>query len=975
MNIEIKQEEQELFLMRLRYREGRLLDVGSNRPIPLTDSGVFYIVFRGAVDVFRVMTRDGKPTAPRKFLFRAGVGEALFALSSLEGQEEVHLVAVGHADTQVICIPQVRWEKLFQEEGFKVQMVSMWDGWFAHLWERTARVLPPRDCQRLSVGEQNLVAGQPLRSDSGVLWVQREHPPMRLFANFALPSEPVTAFPVVGAAWLEVVEACSILVQDTNTYLRASPPLWEDMKACHGLICTVLFQQAREESVQTQTRWSVTQQADALEEEQGAFLLASVLNPEMARESVFIEDTSLLYRACKLVGKELGISVVCPAGLEEIPKVQQAMEALSHASRMRFRLVSLEGDWWRYDCGALVAFRKEDSVPVALLFERGKYVMFDIQKGTRTVVSEAVVESLALEAYSLYRLFPSEPVRGRALLKFAMLGSGRDMLSTFGFGAMGGLLALLAPIWIGVLIDRVVPSGDGSQLRWIVLGLVVAAIAAGLVQLVQNLSLLRFETRADFFLQAAMLDRLLSLPASFFRTYSTGDLATRVLGINSLRTLLSGSVIQALLGTLFSLFSLGILLSYGQSLAVVALGLTATTLGILVLFSVKQASYMRPLLLMQGGIIGLVMQLLSGIAKIRVVGAEARAFRVWAESYRLQRQALFQARRWGNLLQVFLSGWLPLAMMLLFAAILRVRTAHFSTGAFLTYNAAFGQFLFSAIGLTSAINAVLQAAPYYELARPLLETPPESTATSLAPGEMTGHIRLDKVRFRYAPDAPMVLNDVTLSAEPGEFIAIVGPSGAGKSSLLRILIGLDVPESGAIFYDGADLATLEISAVRRQMGIVLQSSKLMTGNIFLNIVGASALTIEDAWDAARMVGLEEDIRRMPMGMYTVVSEGGSTFSGGQRQRLMIARAIAHRPRIVLFDEATSALDNRTQSIVTRSLEQLQATRIVIAHRLSTIEKADRIYVMSAGRVVQVGTYQELLKQPGIFAELARRQLS
>jgi ABC-type bacteriocin/lantibiotic exporter with double-glycine peptidase domain len=279
------------------------------------------------------------------------------------------------------------------------------------------------------------------------------------------------------------------------------------------------------------------------------------------------------------------------------------------------------------------------------------------------------------------------------------------------------------------------------------------------------------------------------------------------------------------------------------------------------------------------------------------------------------------------------------------------------------------------LGLTQAFSVLYQVLPAYERARPILTTLPEVDPSKTDPGELSGAIEVDHVSFRYQPGGPLVLDDVSLHCRPGEFIALVGPSGSGKSTLLRLLLGFDTPEAGAILYDGRDLATLDIRAVRRQIGSVLQNGRLMSGDIFTNIVGSSTLTLDDAWEAARMAGLEEDIKLMPMGMNSYISEGGGTLSGGQRQRLMIARAIVTRPRILFFDEATSALDNRTQEIVSQSLQNLAATRVVIAHRLSTIVNADRIYVLQHGRVVETGTYRELMQRRGVFAQLARRQIA
>ena len=234
---------------------------------------------------------------------------------------------------------------------------------------------------------------------------------------------------------------------------------------------------------------------------------------------------------------------------------------------------------------------------------------------------------------------------------------------------------------------------------------------------------------------------------------------------------------------------------------------------------------------------------------------------------------------------------------------------------------------------------------------------------------------MNHASFRYSSDSPLVLRDVSFTIRPGEFVAFTGTSGSGKSTLIRLLLGFEQPLSGAIYYDGQDFAGLDLQEVRKQMGVVLQSGKLLAGDLLTNIVGNSPLTVEDAWDAARVSGMEEDIKALPMGMYTMVAEGGKTLSGGQRQRLMIARAVVNRPRILLLDEATSALDNRTQDIVSQALEGMRATRIVVAHRLSTIINADRIFVLDQGVIAESGTYNELLQKNGIFAELAKRQIA
>jgi ATP-binding cassette subfamily C protein len=300
--------------------------------------------------------------------------------------------------------------------------------------------------------------------------------------------------------------------------------------------------------------------------------------------------------------------------------------------------------------------------------------------------------------------------------------------------------------------------------------------------------------------------------------------------------------------------------------------------------------------------------------------------------------------------------------------------AHLSTGDFIGFSAAFGGFFAGLVGLANAALGIVNLVPVYERARPILQATPEADEGKGHPGELQGGIEVANVSFCYG-DGPDILKGVSFSVRPGGYIALVGPSGSGKSTLLRLLLGFEKPTEGSIYYDSMDVAKIDIQALRRQIGVVLQNGRLIPGDIFTNIVGTGTLTLEDAWEAARMVGLDADLEEMPMGMHTVIGEGTSTLSGGQRQRILIARAIVHRPRILFFDEATSALDNRTQAIVTRSLEQLKVTRIVIAHRLSTIINADRIVVIADGRVAQIGNYEKLIAEPGLFAELAKRQIA
>jgi len=377
---------------------------------------------------------------------------------------------------------------------------------------------------------------------------------------------------------------------------------------------------------------------------------------------------------------------------------------------------------------------------------------------------------------------------------------------------------------------------------------------------------------------------------------------------------------------------------------------------------------------LQGKLSGVVLQFVSAVAKLRDTGAEERAFMRWSDDFVAMTRHTIKATRVTIAGNVFNAVFPLVATAAAFAVFAFSLGGSFQTAPFMAYTTAFAQLLAGVVALGLALVTLTTIVPLYERTRPILRAMPGTDETKADPGVILGHIEVDGVSFSYDPEGPPTIRDLSFEARPGEFVAIVGPSGAGKSTLFRILLGFDTPDSGSVHYDGKDLRTLDLTALRRQISTVLQNGRVFSGSIQLNIAGAAQLTQDDLWEAARAAGLEEDIEAMPMGMFTYVAEGGVTLSGGQRQRLLIARALSTKPAVLFFDEATSALDNRTQATVMHSLEELNATRVVIAQRLSTVRAADRIYVIERGQVVQSGPFDELMSKPGLFRRLAERQL-
>ena len=661
------------------------------------------------------------------------------------------------------------------------------------------------------------------------------------------------------------------------------------------------------------------------------------------------------------------------------PDLTQRMEALCRQAKVSQRRVNLDGaKWWKDISAPLLAFKESPdapAAPVALLRKAGGgYVIVDPTTGQKTALTQSSAQGLSRTALMFYRAFDNEVISVAKLVRFGLQGTTTDLWRVLVFGVLGGLLGLLTPTATGILIDSVIPSANTSQLVQMVLLLTTASISIAAFELTRGLAIFRVESRIDNTNQAAVIDRLLNLPVPFFRDYAAGDLAQRAFGIDSILRMLTSTVQTAIFGWLFGLFSFAYLFFIDIKLAFLATALVLVSLLITTAVNFFRLRLERQTYQVQGDIASLVFQILNGMAKLRGGGAEKRAFARWAEAFSKQKTLDFKIRSLANGMAVFDSGYIVLCSLLLFMVV-AFYTTGISTGSFMAFNSAFGQFMAATLGMTSALTAALNIVPLYERAKPILTTLPEVNDQRAAPGQLSGAIELSRINFRYTSDGPQVLTDVNIRIEPGEFVAFVGPSGSGKSTLFRMLLGFEKPLSGGVYYDGQDLAGLDVQAVRRQLGVVLQNGKLMPGDIFTNIVGSAPLSHDDAMQAVVMAGMEDDIKAMPMGLHTVIAEGAGTISGGQKQRLMVARAIVKKPRILLFDEATSALDNRTQAIVANSVSQLKATRVVIAHRLSTVIDADRIFVINAGRVVETGSYDELMQLDGQFAELARRQIA
>jgi NHLM bacteriocin system ABC transporter ATP-binding protein len=682
-------------------------------------------------------------------------------------------------------------------------------------------------------------------------------------------------------------------------------------------------------------------------------------------------DEDAIVATARIVGRASGVTIEAPA--EHFSESEAMVRAIAEASRVPIRRVALRARWWRREGGPLLAFSGD--APVALLPARGgsRYELVDPRRpGHVVLVDDDLAAQIEPVGYLFVRTFPPRAISIGDIVRIAAPGNGGDLWRILAFGFVAGVLGAVTPLAVGAVYGLIIPNGLRGSLGLVAVGLVLVGVTATIVEIVRNLLVLRLQTRTSGTAQAAVMARLVNLPATFFRNYAVGDLADRALAVDAIQRYVTGTTLSVTLSAVFSLTGFAVIVAYDPRLALVCAALAAIAVAVSLAEAFITLPLYRDLSTRGGAISAHVLQLIAGIAKLRVSRAEPRAFVGWLEQFIAMRRLSTSAGTIGYRFGIFQSLWPAVAALAIVADVALFRAETISAAAFLAISAAFGQLLGALLGLGDALSSIVRVVPIYERAKPLLDAIPEIHDGHGDPGRMSGDIVLRRVAFSYQ-NGRRILDEIDLAIPRGEFVAIVGPSGSGKSTLFRLLLGFEQPEEGAILYDGHDLSSLDLGAVRRQIGCVLQTAKTIPGSIFENIACGTILTREEAWEAARAVGLAGDIAALPMGMETMIGDDGGGLSGGQRQRIIIARALAHKPRIILFDEATSALDNQTQSIVTQSLRDMRATRVVIAHRLSTIVDADRIVVLDHGRIVQSGAYADLVGIPGPFAELAARQ--
>ncbi len=955
---------------------GELVASAGNRPIRLDDSAIAWFVEHGALDVFLVEYQDDKLSSQAKHLLRAEAGHLVFGAGS---SGALVTLAKGTPGSQ---LRRLHLDCLLQD-NIGNELADQVDAWITAFAGTVASQIELRPRNSLLLDPSALSESQDAATGSvlstrpgGVVWVDVGDSDAVYLGTEERDKAGSGLVPLTPDSWLTLQSPAQVTGTSTQELLDEGA-LLAALKEFHQLALgaeninrlLLLADEANEQTARTVHRH--------LDEERARQSLFRVLG---SRYPTVADSGSPVLAALAVIGKEEGIDFRPPSRRRPFVGAEFSLPDILNASGIRSRRVrlSVEDRWWIGNSGPLLGYRREDGQPVALLPSvTGRYRVVDPVSGRSARLNAEQAATLHEDAWSFYRPLPADrSLDFKDIFRFATKGAANDFGQFAGAGLLASLFTLVPAVAIGLLADWVLPAGSGGMVVQITVALAVFAIVGTLLQILRGTAMMRLGGRASTRVGAALWDRLLGLPPSFFRNFTAGDLVVRMSAFQLLRDRMSGAVANALITLIFFLPMLGLLFVYDTTLAWLSIGLGLFSLAVTCVSGLLQIGPHRRLFAASRSLAGELLQFINGMSKLRSAGAEASAFAAWARGYREQQQAILQIGKLNDHLIAFGAAMPAFVGAALFGVTLWLGPDQLSLGNFLAVYAVSITFYGAIIVMGQSFETIATIIPSYEQVKPILEAVPENRQSDAAPAVLSGEVRFDQVSFQYSKDGPQIINDVYIHARPGEFIAIVGESGAGKSTLMRLALGLEKPSAGGIYYGGRDLAHLDRRSVRRQIGVVTQGGALKPGNLLDNIIGmGDELSIEDAWRAAKLAAVDREIEAMPMQMFTPVGDSASNFSGGQIQRIRIAAALVRDPRIVFLDEATSWLDAKSQAQVMEGIERLAATRIVIAHRLSTIRKAERIYVLHQGRIVQAGNFDELYDADGMFRTLVQRQMT
>ncbi|MCR9125360.1 MAG: NHLP bacteriocin export ABC transporter permease/ATPase subunit [Rhodobacteraceae bacterium] len=943
----------------------------------------------GAVDVFATYRASSGRRPNRVFLFTAEKGGFLLGQGQfVPGHGLLGVSMHPREGARLSLLDMSGLERLRKikapHAALRAQFFDGIDSWFAGLASACDRIRQSGDensapgdhridaADRGKAGAERRVArGERIAGGSEIVWATASRDALWLGTQVAAE----TPVPLALHMELEARETMTVRSCTAADALGGGDLADTLSRTCDALFASLV--RAFDQRMAAEAQRFARKQAQAESDRSGAFgKLAKLLAaPERAPEAIAGDSlTAAFIRLCQHERLDMPQGDA-PARTDSNESRKARLDALAAKQNLRMRPVILRGTWWRSDSGPLIGFMRDSGDAVALVSRpnRQGYDMISAAAGTRRRVTQALARELENGAFSAHPGLPTRPLSYGDVGRFAWRAVRREVMPLLAWCALAGLSVLVVPLATGAVIDAAIPNADHRLLTTLGMAMLFVAAANLLFSATKEVAILRIGGLVSATLQPAIVDRLLQLAPSFFRDHPAGDLALRVTMVSTIVKTLANGMIGSILSSVFSLYGLVLVFVFQPMLGALLVVLIALLLGV-----AAYAAWRKRKEILEGEATGGLLQaylfeVIAGIQRVRLSAAENAMFGEMVTRFAGMRDRLVRAEKVQNLFDSFLAAFDLLSLAVLFLVVASMAEASLSMGVLLLIVTAFSITLMSFQSLARIIVPLYSLTVLAERARPVFDATPEVDAQKAEPGRLAGRIEINKVVFSYGENLPRALDGVSVEAGEGQFVALVGASGCGKSTLLKLILGFEKPAQGSIFFDGHDLAGLDLKAVRQQIGTVLQTDRLVAGSIYDNIRGASDASLSACWNAARLAGIDRDIKAMPMQMHTVIAEAGASLSGGQVQRLLIARALSGKPRILLFDEATSALDEVTQAQIAEDLKRLPITRLAIAHRLSTIRDADRIYVMDAGRIVESGTHDALVQRKGLYRRFQNRQ--
>jgi len=954
------------------FSAGEKICLRSNFPVKATEFSGFSAVESGEINIFLSSEQGGK-SGPRQYITTLTSGALLPPGNEIISNDGVKryflLVPVMNSVIRMRSVTDFAAETQIHTD----ECCKCIDAWLQGLFGGLERYV---NIDTLPLGDtcpenkQTLAAGENFSPEKGLWWLEINDGSVLFCGDEEFPLFQAPATLILTPRYsVKALEECQIQCRPTSemvlngSFVGLLDKINENVINC--LLITAFYDSQRNLVDEEYDRKSndLIMQARIGE-------LEMLVSPSSKKRTPPASNPLAL--ALNVVANDYKLDIKFP--LNETLKADYESELIhfSEANQWRTRRVALPAGFEHYNSGIIVGFYGEKLIPVAMNLCGKSSSWTDPENGISKPLDHQTAMQMTPFGYCFYENLPNRQLTWKDTAIFLFRDAKISLYWLLVIGIISGLLGLVQPMATSYVTGKIIPTSNIPELWQLLILLLALTLSQTIMSLVQQLNVLIFGTKQLIRLQTAIFDRLFRLPIDFFRKFNSGDLCMRVLSVISFQETIFKVLSKQFVSSIFSLCSLIMLFYYSWKLTLWAIPLSLAYVAIMYVFFIRTQKTLKLMTEAKGREAGFLKQMFDGVSKIRGAGAERRILNRFLQDFIADRKAGYEYGVYSGRIATFALIFPGIVYIIFFYLIGEKWRGSMEISGFLAFLTAYGTFQAGVIGLVNGIWELGSMLPELKRLEPILFSNVELQAGQLPPGKLDGRVELSHIDFRYSADKPLVIKDVSFYADPGEFIAIVGPSGAGKSSLVRLLLGFEKPESGSIFYSGSDLSELDVTAVRRQLGVILQNSRVMPGSILANITTGTNYTLEDAKEAVRMAALDKDIENMPMGMFTMVADG--LISGGQQQRILIARAIIGKPAVIIMDESTSALDNETQEIVRKNVEKLRATRVVIAHRLSTIINADRIYVMDNGEVKQSGTYEELMAVDGIFKQLAQRQI-